>query len=136
MSEKDNLTIANARLGRLISSEVCNCNPKNAKSYASELKKLAASVSNDDAQLRARERLFKALGDATRLKILKMLAVKKEMCVCEVMTALDITQPTASHHLGILEREDVVRKKREGKWIIYHLSSPKVIDLIETTPIR
>jgi len=120
------------RLERLVSSEICNCNPENAEVYASELKTLAATVGND-ALLRAKERFFKALGDTTRLKIVKMLGVKKEMCVCEVMTALDIAQPTASHHLAILEREGIVEKRREGKWVIYRISTREIIDLIETT---
>jgi ArsR family transcriptional regulator len=59
-----------------------------------------------------------------------MLA-SKEMCVCEVMVALDISQPTASHHLGILEREDIIGKRREGKWVIYRLSTHKTIPIID-----
>ena len=126
MSE-DTTTIA--RLGRLVLSERCNCTSQNAEAYAAELKALAASL-GEDTSLRAKERFFKALGDATRLKIVKMLGIR-EMCVCEVMTALDISQPTASHHLGILEREGIVDKRHEGKWVIYSLSTHKTTDLIE-----
>lgn len=116
-----------ARLGRLVSSDICSA--ENAEEYASELKLLASSV-GEDVLFRAKERFFKALGDTTRLKIVKMLA-SKEMCVCEVMVALDISQPTASHHLGILEREDIIGKRREGKWVIYRLSTHKTIPIID-----
>lgn len=116
-----------ARLGRLVSSDICSA--ENAEEYASELKLLASSV-GEDVLFRAKERFFKALGDTTRLKIVKMLA-SKEMCVCEVMVALDISQPTASHHLGILEREDIIGKRREGKWVIYRLSTHKTISTID-----
>jgi DNA-binding transcriptional ArsR family regulator len=119
-----------ARLGRLVSSDIRNCDTQDAEAYASDLKLLAAAV-GEDTSFRAKERFFKALGDATRLKIVKMLG-RKEMCVCEVMTALDISQPTASHHLGILEREGIVEKRREGKWAIYNLSTNKTIELIKT----
>lgn len=125
-----NEDVTTARLGRLVLSERCNCTSQNAEAYAAELKTLAASL-GEDTSLRAKERFFKALGDATRLKIVKMLGIR-EMCVCEVMAALDISQPTASHHLGILEREGVVEKRHEGKWVIYRLSTHKIIELIET----
>lgn len=118
------------RLQRLVSSEICAA--ENAKKYAADLKRFAGSVS-DDAHFKSKERFFKALGDLTRLRIIKMLAMR-EMCVCEIMVALDLTQPNASHHLKILEREDIARKRREGKWVLYRLSSPKIAALIERTP--
>jgi ArsR family transcriptional regulator len=65
-----------------------------------------------------RSRIFKALADETRLRILGLLAAR-EMCVCEVMVALELTQPTASHHLGILENAGLVKNRKEGKWVFY-----------------
>lgn len=69
--------------------------------------------------------LFSALADQTRLKIVELLT-KEELCACEVMAALELTQPTTSHHLGILERSGLVVARREGKWIFYKLASPGV----------
>jgi len=46
------------------------------------------------------------------------------MCVCEVMVALDLTQPTASHHLRILENVGLVKARKEGKWVFYALPDP------------
>jgi DNA-binding transcriptional ArsR family regulator len=121
------MSITEARLQRLVSSEICKA--ENVKTYAEELKHLAESV-GDHTYFRSRERFFKALADSTRLRIIKMLAAK-EMCVCEVMVALDLTQPNASHHLNILEREGIAKKRREGKWIIYRLVTPRITALID-----
>lgn len=121
------MNATDARLQRLVSSEICRA--ENAEKYAEELKRLARSVGGD-ANLRSKERFFKALGDSIRLRIIKMLAVR-EMCVCEIMVALDLTQPNASHHLNILEREGLAKKRHEGKWVLYRLSSPKITALID-----
>jgi ArsR family transcriptional regulator len=43
------------------------------------------------------------------------------------MVALDLTQPTASHHLGILENAGLVKDRKEGKWVFYSLSDPSLI---------
>jgi len=52
------------------------------------------------------------------------------MCVCEIMVSLDMTQPTASHHLNILENADLVKSKREGKWMFYGLTNPDILKFI------
>jgi ArsR family transcriptional regulator len=75
------------------------------------------------------EAVFSALADNTRLRILQLLA-KEELCACEVMAALDLTQPTASHHLGILERCGLVISRREGKWVFYRVADAKVETLL------
>lgn len=98
--------------------------------YISELKKLAKEI-GEESYFNAKARFFKALSDPTRLKIIKLLA-EREMCVCEVMAALNLTQPNASHHLNLLEREGIVKKRREGKWIVYKLSTPKILQLMES----
>lgn len=65
--------------------------------------------------------VFKALGDETRLAIVQML-VGRELCVCDILDAFDMSQPAISHHLKILRQAGVVRDTREGKWIYYSLS--------------
>lgn len=84
----------------------------------------------DDLALTRLEQVFSGLADKTRLKALKLIA-EEELCACEVMAALDLTQPTASHHLGILERSGLITSRREGKWIFYRLADPKVEALLE-----
>ena len=71
--------------------------------------------------------MFKALADKTRLKILMLLDIR-EMCICEIMVALDLTQSTASHHLGILEAVELVKDRREGKWVFYSLENPELLE--------
>ena len=83
----------------------------------------------DKRTLRLLKEVFSGLADETRLRILKLLA-REELCACEVMAALGLTQPTASHHLGILERSGLVAARREGKWIFYRLADPKVETLM------
>ena len=75
------------------------------------------------------EAFFAALGDATRLKMLKLIA-DEELCSCEVMAALELTQPTTSHHLGILERTGLLSSKRNGKWVFYKIANSTVQNLI------
>ena len=75
------------------------------------------------------EAFFAALGDATRLKMLKLIA-DEELCSCEVMAALELTQPTTSHHLGILERAGLLSSNRNGKWVFYKIANSTVQNLI------
>lgn len=66
------------------------------------------------------ETLFKALADATRLRILGLL-LTGEVCVCDIHESLKIPQPKASRHLGYLRRAGLVETRREGLWIHYRL---------------
>lgn len=112
------------RLNRLIRSGICPA--EDALKYANELKQLADNVAAVETADR-RSRFFKALADETRLRILRLLEVR-EMCVCEVMVALDLTQPTASHHLGLLENAGLVNDRKEGKWVFYSIANPELLE--------
>jgi ArsR family transcriptional regulator len=112
------------RLKRLAESGICSAT--DTSEYADDLKKLANKIMN--AEIAAKKgKVFKALADEIRLRILSLLATR-EMCVCEVMVALDLTQPTASHHLGILENAGLVKDRKEGKWVFYSLSDPSLVE--------
>lgn len=65
-------------------------------------------------------KLFRALSDETRIRILKVL-LERECCVCEVMQALDISQSRASRNLGILEDAGFIKSSRAGLWIVYSI---------------
>ncbi len=67
------------------------------------------------------EKLFKALADSNRLRILKMLEVRP-LCVCEITEVLGIAQPSVSRHLAILKDANLVEDSKEGQWVIYSLS--------------
>lgn len=113
------------RLRRLVDSGLRgSCRPSER---VSQLRKRAKQT--DDLTLRRLEAAFFGLADTTRLKILKLLG-NEELCACEVMTALDLTQPTTSHHLGILERSGLVASRKEGKWVFYRVADAKVETLL------
>jgi ArsR family transcriptional regulator len=67
------------------------------------------------------EDLFKALADATRLRILGLL-LGGEICVCHIHESLRISQPKASRHLAYLRRTGLVQTRRQGLWIYYRLA--------------
>lgn len=116
------------RLRRLTDSNICSF--EKASEYAEELKKVADNKISKDKALK-KSKLFKALSDPTRLRMLGLLTVR-EMCVCEIMVALELTQPTASHHLKILENAELVRSRKEGRWVFYSLpDAHKILGLIE-----
>ena len=108
------------RLKRLAESGICP--GEKASEYAGQLKELADKNIGKEEALK-KSKFFKALADTTRLRILGLLALR-EMCVCEVMVALDLTQPTASHHLRILENVGLVKDRKRGKWVFYSLQDP------------
>jgi ArsR family transcriptional regulator len=68
------------------------------------------------------ENLFKALGDATRLRILGLL-LTGEVCVCDIHESLRIPQSKTSRHLAYLRRAGLVATRRSGLWIHYRLAS-------------
>lgn len=117
-------SIAEKRLARLTKSEGHFC--ENPSEHAKDLRQLAVKVAESTA-LGRQSRVFKALADVTRLRILNLLKVR-EMCVCEIMVALDLTQPTASHHLRILETAGLVGDMRKGKWVFYKIANPGFVD--------
>ena len=69
-------------------------------------------------------KMIKALGDETRLRILKLL-LKRELCVCELEAALDLPQSKVSRHLTVLRSTGLVKDRREGLWIFYSLLKPQ-----------
>ena len=72
-------------------------------------------------RLTAMETLFKALADATRLRILGLL-LTGEVCVCHIHESLKIPQPKASRHLAYLRKAGLVDARREGLWMHYRLA--------------
>lgn len=71
--------------------------------------------------------ICKALGDANRLEIVKMLS-DGEKCGCKLLERFAITQPTLSHHMKILVACDLVNDRRDGKWHYYSLNCSTLAD--------
>ncbi len=65
---------------------------------------------------------FKALSDETRLQMMALLLDNEELCVCDFVGALDLTQSKASRHLRYLYNAGLVKDRRAGVWIHYRLS--------------
>lgn len=94
--------------------------------HSEELKAVAEKgMTFEYAEKKAK--FFKALADNIRLRILSVLE-KREVCVCEVLVSLGLTQPTASHHLGILESAGLVKKRKEGKWVFYRAADTELLE--------
>jgi len=65
-------------------------------------------------------RIFKALADPTRLRIMILLR-RRELCVCELMYILEMEQSRVSHHMRVLREAGIAEDVREGRWIIYRV---------------
>lgn len=65
---------------------------------------------------------YKSLAEDTRLRCLLLIAREKELCVCELMEALQEIQPKISRHLAQLRECGVLIDRRQGQWIFYSLS--------------
>jgi len=64
--------------------------------------------------------ILKALSEETRLRILKLLE-GGELCVCDIMAALDMIQPKVSFHLGVLKEAGLIKDRKEGRWVHYRI---------------
>ena len=101
------------------------CERVNAKQIGNLLQKVP-----DAESITRMAAVFQALQSDTRLKILFLLR-QKEMCVCELEQALDVTQSAVSHGLRTLRQLDLVRIRREGKFTVYYIADEHIRTLIE-----
>ena len=83
-----------------------------------------------DTNLRTMAEFFKSLADETRLTILTLL-LNGEMCVCEIMGTLPISQPAVSHHLKILRQAGILIDRRQGRWIYYRIDPKSLTSLLD-----
>lgn len=71
-------------------------------------------------QAESMARMFKALADPVRLRLLSLItSADGEVCVCDLTAAFDLTQPTISHHLKVLREAGLVGSQRRGTWVYY-----------------
>ncbi|MFG3077186.1 ArsR/SmtB family transcription factor [Streptomyces sp. NPDC048225] len=82
---------------------------------------LTAPLDEDQAVDLAK--VFKALGDPVRLRLLSIIASRAggEVCVCDLTPAFDLSQPTISHHLKLLRQAGLIDCERRGTWVYYWL---------------
>ncbi|MFI2777988.1 ArsR/SmtB family transcription factor [Streptomyces sp. ALB3] len=96
---------------------------------------LNAPLGEDQAETLAK--VFKALGDPVRLRLLSMIASRAggEVCVCDLTPAFDLSQPTISHHLKLLRQAGLIDSERRGTWVYYRLL-PEMTDLLAAVLTR
>lgn len=75
----------------------------------------------NDEHLLEKAEFFKALGDETRIQIIGMLSAD-DLCMCEIVSGLQIPTSTISHHLKLLERGKVIQSRKEGRYTLYSLN--------------
>jgi ArsR family transcriptional regulator, arsenate/arsenite/antimonite-responsive transcriptional repressor len=77
----------------------------------------------DDSAAAGLARVFKALADPVRLRLVSLIGAHQggEVCVCELTEAFELTQPTISHHLKILRDAGIIDSQRRGTWVYYRL---------------
>jgi len=117
---------ASKSVQRLI--ELGMCQPSDVVKARDEAKKF--STPDFALKIRRAEKLLGAAGDSTRIKILLLLS-EREMCVCELESALGLTQPTASHHLGILEQAELVERSKKERWAFYRIRDSPTLSLLK-----
>lgn len=84
-----------------------------------------------DEHLSSLSELFKILGDRTRMRILHALS-HHELCVCDLVTIIGMSQPAVSHQLRLLRAAKVVRYRKVGKNVYYSLEDDHVTVLLST----
>jgi ArsR family transcriptional regulator len=81
----------------------------------------AGIVGDEAAETLAR--MFKALSDPTRVKLLSMIAAapEGEACVCDMIEPVGLSQPTVSHHMKLLVEAGLATREQRGKWAYYRV---------------
>lgn len=69
--------------------------------------------------------IFKALSEETRLRVLKLLD-HGELCVCDIVAALDMIQPKVSFHLAVLKEAGLIKDRKQGKWVHYKIDDSDI----------
>jgi len=80
--------------------------------------------------------IYKALADKTRLHMLALLA-KGELCVCELVAILGMSQPSVSQHLRKLKQAGLVKERKTAQWVFYSLNEskfPLLQDIVDGLP--
>jgi ArsR family transcriptional regulator, arsenate/arsenite/antimonite-responsive transcriptional repressor len=77
----------------------------------------------DEAAAAGLAQVFKALGDPVRLRLVSLIGARDggEVCVCDLTSAFDLSQPTISHHLKVLREAGLIDSERRGTWVYYRL---------------
>lgn len=94
-----------------------------------EIETIRKKMPDDDTLIDLAE-LFKVFGDSTRIKILSALS-EKELCVCDLSTAVGMSSSAVSHQLKILKNAELVSFRRDGKTVFYFLADDHVNTILK-----
>jgi len=77
----------------------------------------------DETSAAGLAQVFKALGDPVRLRLVSLIGARQggEVCVCDLTSAFELSQPTISHHLKVLREAGLIDSERRGTWVYYRL---------------
>lgn len=109
---------ASDKLSELLKTHFCDAKDPQQHEYL--LKTLTYEYLRE-FDLEGRSKIYSALADKNRLNILQLLTFR-EMCVCELTAALDITQPNLTYHLKKLVGAGLIKRDKRGKWVYYSLT--------------
>lgn len=86
-----------------------------------------------DAEAASAAVLFRVLGEPARLQLLSLIAAQPsgEVCACELVESLGLSQPTVSHHLKVMYEAGLLEKERRGTWIYYRIVQSQLVSLRE-----
>jgi ArsR family transcriptional regulator len=85
----------------------------------------------DAVEAQALARMFKALGDPTRVRLLSLIAAhpEREACICDLIEPVGLSQPTVSHHMKQLVDAGLVVREQRGRWAFYRLVEERLLAL-------
>ncbi len=90
---------------------------------------------NEDEAVVVAER-FRALSDATRVRMLNLLARNAELCVCDLQANFELSQPTISHHLSLLKKAGLVESDVRGRWAFYRARPETINELAQVLEVK
>jgi len=105
--------------------EMCTINEIDPEAVA-----FVQSKSLPDRTIERVNRLFSALADPTRIRILNALMVTEELCVCDLAVIADLSVSAVSHQLRLLRDRDLVHARRDGRMVYYSLADDHVSSLM------
>ena len=106
-------------------NELCTINEIDPEAVA-----FVQGKSLPDRTVERLNRLFSALADPTRIRILNALMVTKELCVCDLAVIADLSVSAVSHQLRLLRDRDLVSARRDGRMVYYSLADDHVSTLM------
>lgn len=98
----------------------------------------AAETMMDDETAHDLARVFKALGDPNRVKLLSLITASTtgEMCICDLTEPIELSQPTISHHMKLLVEAGLVTREKRGKWAYYRSTTGALTDATRALTTR